>query len=282
MDYLPVFLDLRGRTVLIDGGGRAAARRTQRAHSAGAQVLVLDPAPSGELERLITGGDSRMTLERRLATDADVARSFVVYGASEDDERNERLFAWSREHEVLCNVADETEKCDFISPSIVDRSPVVVAISTGGAAPVIARTLRARLETILPPAYGRLTAFAGRFRDRIHTAISSSRERRHFWEHLIDGPAGDLFLAGDEAGATARLEDDLDLASRGKTPPKGEVYLIGAGPGDPDLLTFQALRLMQRADVVLYDRLVGEDIMTLVRRDAERIYVGKHPKEHTM
>jgi len=281
MDYLPIFLDVRGAQVLVDGGGTAAARRIERALSAGARVLALDPAPEDEILSLVRAAPDGLTFEARLPTEADVAASRVVYGASEDPERERRLYDWSRAAKVLCNIADVTEYCDFITPSIVDRAPVVVAISTGGAAPVIARTLRARLETSLPPAYGRLTAFVGQFREKIAETITAGRERRHFWERLIDGPVGDLFLAGDEAGAVARFEDDLAAASSSKKP-MGEVYLVGSGPGDPDLLTFRALRLMQRADVVLYDRLVSDDIMALVRRDAKRIYVGKLPKEHTM
>lgn len=282
MDNLPIFLTVRDRQVLVDGGGTGAARRVERALAAGAQVLALDPAPGEELQRLVAAAPPGLHFEARHPTYDDVAASLLVYGASDDEERDQRLFDWSRRARVLCNIADVTEKCDFVTPSIVDRSPVVVAISTGGAAPVIARTLRARIETMLSPAYGRLTAFVGDFRDRIAVSIRGPRERRHFWERMIDGPVGDLFLAGDEAGAVARFEADLSIAASGKEPPMGEVYLVGAGPGDPDLLTFRALRLMQRADVVLYDRLISDEILSLVRRDAERIYVGKLPKEHTM
>jgi uroporphyrin-III C-methyltransferase/precorrin-2 dehydrogenase/sirohydrochlorin ferrochelatase len=282
MDYLPLFLDVRGRQVLVDGGGTAAARRVERALSAGARVLALDPAPEDELARLAEAAPEGLAFERRLPTRDDVAASTVVYGASEDEARDDRLFRWSRELRVLCNIADVPEKCDFITPSIVDRSPVVVAISTGGAAPIIARALRARIETMLPPVYGRLTGFFGGLRDRVAGAIENGRERRHFWERAIEGPAGDLFVAGDEAAALARFEQDLDRFRAGDRTTMGEVYLVGAGPGDPDLLTFRALRLMQRADVVLYDRLVGEEILALVRRDAERIYVGKLPQSHTM
>ena len=282
MDYLPIFLDVRDRQVLVDGGGTAAARRVERALSTGARVLALDPDPEDELLRIVSAGPQGLTYEKRVPIRDDIAASAVVYGASEDETRDERLYRWSRETGALCNIADVTEKCDFITPSIVDRSPVVVAISTGGAAPVIARMLRARLETMLAPAYGQLTAFVGQFRDRIAAAIGNGRDRRHFWERMIDGPVGDLYLAGDEAGAVARFEDDLAKTSAGGDAPMGEVYLVGAGPGDPDLLTFRALRLMQRADVVLYDRLIGDEILSLVRRDAERIYVGKLPKEHTM
>jgi uroporphyrin-III C-methyltransferase/precorrin-2 dehydrogenase/sirohydrochlorin ferrochelatase len=281
MDYLPIFLDVRGHQVLVDGGTTAAARRIERALSAGARVLSTDPDPGEEVRRFVDAPPEGFSFAPRLPTRADVEASRIVYGASEEHERDTNLFHWCRAARVMCNIADVTEYCDFITPSIVDRAPVVVAISTGGAAPVIARTLRARLETSLPPAYGRLTAFIGQFRDRIAEKIGAGRERRHFWERMIDGPVGDLVLAGDEAGAVARFEADLEAAAASK-PPMGEVYLVGSGPGDPDLLTFRALRLMQRADVVLYDRLVSDDIMALVRRDARRIYVGKLPKEHTM
>lgn len=245
-------------------------------------MLALDPEPEEDLSHIVAAHPDGLTFEYRLPTREDVAASFVVYGASEDEARDQRLYDWSRELKVLCNIADVTDKCDFISPSIVDRSPIVVAVSTGGAAPVIARTLRARIETMLAPGYGRLAAFVAGFREQIAAAVADGRERRHFWERMIDGPVGDLYLAGDEDGAIARLKSDLRYARKGSFPSLGEVYLVGAGPGDPDLLTFSALRLMQRADVVLYDRLIGEEILSLVRRDAERIYVGKLPKDHTM
>ena len=281
MDNLPIFLTVKDKQVLVDGGDTVAARRVERALSAGARVLSLDPEPGEELLRIIEDAPDALTFEARLPTEEDVAGSVVVYGASEDETRDARLYDWSRTHKVLCNIADMPDKCDFITPSIVDRSPIVVAISTGGAAPVIARTLRARIETSLTPLYGQLATFVGGFRDQIASVIKGGRERRHFWERMIDGPAGDLYLAGDADGATQRINDDLALAAK-DTQPMGEVYLVGAGPGDPDLLTFRALRLMQRADVVLYDRLIGDDILSLVRRDAERIYVGKLPQEHTM
>lgn len=212
MDNLPIFLTVRGQQVLVDGGGTVAVRRVERALSAGARVLSLDPAPEEELLRLVASAPAGLTFEQRVTEREDVAASAVVYGASEDDARDTRLYDWSREFKVLCNIADMPEKCDFITPSVVDRSPIVVAISTGGAAPVIARILRARIETMLSPAYGRLAAFVGGFRDQIASVIKGGRERRHFWERMIDGPAGDLYLSGDEAGATARIEADLERA----------------------------------------------------------------------
>jgi uroporphyrin-III C-methyltransferase/precorrin-2 dehydrogenase/sirohydrochlorin ferrochelatase len=175
------------------------------------------------------------------------------------------------------------ELCDFTMPSIVDRSPVVIAISTAGTSPILGRMIKARLETLLPAAYGRVADFVGRYRKKVGAALDDFQQRRRFWERILDGPVFDLVLAGHDAEAVAEFDAQLEAAARGaEHRQQGEVYLVGAGPGDPDLLTFKALRLMQRADVVLYDRLIGKGILNLVRRDAERIYVGKLPQEHTM
>ena len=281
MDYLPIFLDIQNRRVIVEGGGTVAARRVERALDAGAIVDLFNTDLSDEFRELL--GHPNLTHHARTATHDDLKGAAVAYGASEDPERDAALFKAAREHGVLCNVADVAEYCDFITPSVVDRSPLVVAISSGGAAPVIARILRARIESVLPPAYGRLAGLVGRFRAHVSEGIRKSLDRRRFWEGMIEGPVGDLFLSGAVKSAEKHLMAEIDAASR-KAPgrPVGEVYLVGAGPGDPDLLTFRALRLMQRADVVLYDRLVGKDILNLMRRDAERIYVGKLPKHHTM
>lgn len=282
MDHLPVFLTVEDRVVVVDGGGTVAARRVERALSAGARVIACDPAPEEELQTLIDAGHENLVFRARVADREDLREAVVVYGASEVEQRDEHVREWADEFGVLCNIADAPEMCDFITPSIVDRSPVVVAISTGGTAPVIARTLRARIETMLMPSYGQLAEYVGGFRERIAAKIRDGRERRHFWEQMIDGPVGDLFLAGQPEKAERRFENELEAEARGDGSRVGEVYLVGAGPGDPDLLTFKALRLMQRADVVLYDRLIGDEILALTRRDAERIFVGKMPKAHTM
>ena len=175
------------------------------------------------------------------------------------------------------------ELCDFTMPSIVDRSPVVIAVSTAGTSPILGRMIKARLETLLPASYGLVAAFVGRYRKKVGGVLKDFRQRRRFWERILDGPVVDLVLAGHDAEAVAEFDAQLAAAARGaEHRQQGEVYLVGAGPGDPDLLTFKALRLMQRADVVLYDRLIGKGILNLVRRDAERIYVGKLPQEHTV
>ncbi len=279
MEYLPIFLDIRGKKVVVDGGTTVAARRVERALAAGAQVHLFDPAPSDEFRELLA--HENLTHHERPVRPEDLEGAAVAWGAAEDEARDATLNEAARQHGVLCNVADVPEYCDFITPSVVDRSPLVVAISTAGAAPVIARILRARIESLLPPAYGRLASFMGAFREKVAARFADSRLRRRFWERMIDGPAGDLFLSGDADGARAHILAELD-DEEDPGFARGEVYLVGAGPGDPDLLTFRALRLMQRCDVVLYDRLLGKDILELVRRDAERIYVGKLPSRHTL
>ncbi len=280
MDFLPIFLDLKGKKVVVDGGTTVAARRVERALAAGAKVHLFDPAPGDEFRELLAHQD--LTHHARPVSADDVRGAVVAYGASEDAARDRLLFEAARAHGVLANVADVAEYCDFITPSVVDRSPLVVAISSAGTAPVIARILRARIESLLPPAYGRMAGFMGQFRDKVLETVRTSRLRRRFWEQMIDGTAGDLFLAGDTEGASKHIMATLEKGGEEPTFARGEVYLVGGGPGDPDLLTFRALRLMQRADVVLYDRLVGKGILELVRRDAERIYVGKLPDRHTL
>jgi len=184
---------------------------------------------------------------------------------------------------VPVNVVDRPELCDFILPAVVDRSPLLIAVSSGGAAPLLTRILKARFETMIPASYGRLAQFAGSYRDRVRATVSRAESRLRFWDRLFDGPIAESLFSGQEEQAASLMETMLSEAANGEnTGNDGEVFLVGAGPGDPDLLTFRALRLMQKADVVLYDRLIGDGILNLVRRDAERIYVGKLPKDHTV
>ncbi len=276
MEYLPIFLDIKGKRIIVDGGDTVAARRVERALSAGAMVEVFDPEPGDELRALF--GHENLTHHSRVPNAEDFQGCFIAYGASEEPERDQLLAEAGRAAGALINVADVRRYCDFITPSVVERTPVTIAISTGGAAPVIARNLRARIEAMLPDGYGRLAAFTAQFRQKIADRISDGRGRRRFWENMIEGRAGDAFLAGREGDAVAQIEADLQTSG----PVTGEVWLVGAGPGDPDLLTFKALRLMQHADVVLYDRLVGPGILELARRDARRINVGKSPGNHAL
>ena len=281
MDHLPVFLDVKGRKIVVCGEETIAARRVEASLRTGANVHLFADNPGSEFHRHLH--HENLTHHKRRATAADMNGALIAYGASQDAQENEQLYHLAKANNVLANVADVTGFCDFITPSVIDRSPLVVAISSSGNAPILARILRARIESMLPATYGKLAKFAGGFRHTVMKNLKKPESRRNFWEHVIDGSIGDLFMAGDEDRAAEKLLLELDEAANEKEIAKGgAVFLVGAGPGDPDLLTFRALRLMQRADVVVYDRLIGDDIMNFVRRDAERIYVGKMPNQHTM
>ena len=281
MDHLPIFLDVKGKKIIVDGGETIAARRVERALDAGAIVHVFAEELGDEFRPFLN--NPSLHHHTRRPAQRDFVGASVAYGTTEIPDRDESLYNMANDMHVLANVADNIPYCDFITPSIIDRSPIVIAISSGGNAPIMARILRARIEAILPASYGRLAAWVGSMRDKVMDKITEPKARRQFWEHTIDGSVADFFLAGNTDEAAARFDETLEIAAKGQTiQPLGEVYLVGAGPGDPDLLTFRALHLMQRADVVLYDRLIGKDVMNLVRRDAERIYVGKKAKDHTM
>lgn len=281
MDHLPVFFDVKNKYVLVAGGGTSAARKSEMALRAGAHVKLFAPSLSDEFIDL--EAHENLTHETRDATAADFADCVLAYGASGDDAVDKQVYALAKAARVPVNLPDQIPFCDFITPAVLDRSPIVVGISSGGASPILARAIRARLETLIPASFGKLAQFVGSFRDEVAKRLPNGRDRLRFWERATEGTAADLLLAGNEEAAKTQLLKELDdavSATSGK--PLGEVYLVGAGPGDPDLLTFRALRLMQRADVVLYDRLIGDDVMNLVRRDAERIYVGKLPQQHTL
>ena len=281
MDHLPIFLDLKGKKVIVTGGTTVAARRVEMALRAGAEVEVFAAKLGGEFDEF--SGNPKFKHSTTDVVANDLTDCLIAYGGMEDEATDQALADMARAAGVLVNVADVPENCDFITPSIVDRDPLVIAVSTGGASPILARTIRARLEVMLPATYGELTKFVGSFRDEAMKNLKAGSARLRFWEAVTTGPVTDLFLAGDVKGATEQLKAELAAAVAGKERPKlGEVYLVGGGPGDPDLLTFRALRLMQLCDVVVYDRLIGDGIMNLVRRDAERIYVGKLPQQHTV
>jgi uroporphyrin-III C-methyltransferase / precorrin-2 dehydrogenase / sirohydrochlorin ferrochelatase len=281
MQHLPIFLDLIGKPVVVVGGGAAAARRADYLIGAGARVTTFASTLSDDFRAVRHSPNFRH--EARDPDAADFSGGELCFIAAEDEPLTLAARAAAERVGALVNVADRPELCDFIMPSIVDRSPLIIAISTGGGSPILGRMLRARLESLIPASYGRLVRLAMSLRERAAEAIPSPTMRRRFWEDALEGPIGELALAGDDRGAEARLERAIEQAARKRAEaPRGEVYLVGAGPGDPDLLTFRALRLMQKADVVLYDRLTDEAVMNLVRREAERIYVGKQPEDHEL
>lgn len=279
MDTLPVFLRVQGKRAAVVGGGSAAARRAETLIRAGAKVTVFATALDDEFRAL---RDARFAHVAREPTLEDIEACALCYVASGDGEADARIGAAIRGAGALINVADQPELCDFIAPSIVDRSPLVIAISTGGASPMLGRLIRARLESTIPAAYGRLAAFVGRARGAVGARLATTQARRRFWERVLEGPIAEMVLANNEAEADAALIGEIEREAAGQVAPSGEVYLVGAGPGDADLLTFRALRLMQKADVVLYDRLVSPGVVDLVRREAERIYVGKRRNDHAL
>lgn len=281
MDYLPAFLSMTGKRAAVVGGGSAAARRVETLARAGARVTVFASQLGDEFHILRDAAAFDHVASE--PTRADLAGCVVCYVATGDDAADERAFAAIRGSRALVNVADRPDLCDFIAPSVVDRSPLVIAISTGGASPMLGRMLKARLESTIPAAYGRLAAFMGKSRALIGANLPTIQARRRFWERVLEGPIAEMVLADNEGLAEVAMASEIEReATGGDIAPSGEVYLVGAGPGDPDLLTFRALRLMQKADVVLYDRLVSPGIVDLVRREAERIYVGKRRNDHTL
>ncbi len=277
MNYLPLFMDLRGRPVLLVGGGEMAAAKARMLVKAGADLVVVAPRLERELDELVQAGGARHIA--RPFRQADVADSALVYSATGDAAIDEHVAATARAAGVAVNVVDRQDLCDFITPAIVDRDPVVVGISTGGAAPVLARRLRASIEALLPARLGKLALFANDFRAAVKSKLESGAGRRRFWERFFDGPIADAFLGGDERTARRAALEAVNRPA--EAPEVGTVHIVGAGPGDPDLLTMRAFRLLSHADLVIHDRLIGPDILDYVRRDAERLYVGKSRGNHS-
>jgi uroporphyrin-III C-methyltransferase/precorrin-2 dehydrogenase/sirohydrochlorin ferrochelatase len=275
MDFLPIFLNLRQQTCLVVGGGATATRKVELLLQAQATVRVVAPHLSATLTQWVNAGQ----IGHRAGTfhADDLQGCSLVIAATNVKTVNAEVSHLAKARLIPVNVVDQPELCSFIMPSIIDRSPVQIAISTGGASPVLARLLRAKLEALIPAAYGRLATFIASFRDKVKNQLAA-HQRRGFWETVLQGSIAEMLLSGHTQAATEALEKLLQNQSA--QPKFGEVYLVGAGPGDPDLLTFRALRLMQQADVVLYDRLVSDEVINLVRRDAEKIYVGKQPTHH--
>ncbi|PYC20998.1 siroheme synthase CysG [Aquipseudomonas alcaligenes] len=275
MDFLPLFHKLQGRVVLVVGGGEVALRKARLLSDAGGQLRVVAPEVRGELTAL--AGEGRVHL--RGYDSADLQGVALVIAATDDEPLNARISAEAQALGIPVNVVDAPALCSVIFPAIVDRSPLIVAVTSGGDAPVLARLIRAKIETWIPSTYGQLASLAKKFRERVKQLFPDVQQRRVFWEDVFQGQIAESVFAG-KLGEGERL---LEAKIAGAAPRAlGEVYLVGAGPGDPDLLTFRALRLMQQADVVLYDRLVAPAIIELCRRDAERIYVGKRRAEHAV
>jgi len=271
MRYLPIFYDITRGPALVVGAGDVALRKIETLGKANGDIQVVAKTAIPAVTALAR--DGKIDLRLRAFTAADLDDAVIVIAATADDGLNAIIAELANKRRIPVNVVDNPALCSFIMPSVVDRSPVVVAVSTGGAAPVLARLLRARLETLIPASYGHLATLMRDFRGRVREKIPHGRARRRFWENAVTGSVAERIFEGKHRAALSALERLLDSSVGDE--PRGEVYLVGGGPGDPDLLTFRALRLMQQADVVVYDRLVADSIVALCRKDADRIFVGK-------
>lgn len=278
MDYFPLFLNLKNQPCLVVGAGEVAARKIELLGRAGARITVVSKTFGVSVQNLQATLGLRLIQKRFSAEDLTGMR--LVVSATNDRACNEQVAAAADQQHIPVNVVDNPDLCSFIFPAIVDRSPLIAAVSSGGASPVLARLMRAKIESMIPAAYGRLAQFAEDFRLLVKQRIQAPSQRRIFWENILHGRVAELVFSGKIDEAEQEFKTQLQHAEQ--TVPKGEVYLIGAGPGDPDLLTFRALRLLQQADVVVYDRLVSPSILEMARRDAEKIYVGKQRSNHSL
>ena len=278
MEFLPIFLDIKDKRCVVVGGGEVALRKVTSLLRSGARVALVSPQLSTSLENLRQDGE--IDHLAREFQDGDLEGAHLVIAATDDGVVNRQVSELAKARRIPVNVVDQPALCSFLMPSVIDRSPVIIAVSTGGSSPVLARLIRTRLESLIPAAYGRLAELANRFRDKVKASFRRPEDRRLFWDKILQGGVAERVFTGHLEEAETILERELAAADPEKN--IGEVYLVGAGPGDPDLLTFRALRLMQQAEVVVYDRLVAKPILEMTRRDAQRIYVGKERDKHTM
>jgi len=278
--YFAAFLDLRGKRGIVVGGGAVAAQKAEALLRSGVQLTVVAPELDARLAELTLVGALRHEAKR--FQPGDLVGAEIVIAATDDPAVNEAVSAAAKALRVPVNVADNAALSTFIMPSVIDRAPLQIAISTGGASPVLARKIRSMIESLLPFAYGRLAALAARFRAASKRRYPDPAARRRFWEDVMDGTVGEMVLAGREPQAVDALEGMLGGDAARTEASAGMVSLVGGGPGDPGLLTLRALQVMQRADIVLYDHLVAKAILDLARREAERVYVGKQADNHAL
>lgn len=278
MDFFPIFLNIRDRKCLVVGGGEIAARKVELLLKANALVTVISPTLGETLEAL--SSQSQISYIRDIFYPKYLTNYTLVISATNNHQVNQQVWEEAIKANIPVNVVDNLSLCSFIMPAIIDRSPVVIAISSSGKSPVLVRMLRTRLETLIPSAYGKLAQYLGEFRDLVKQHFILPEQRRFFWEKLLQSPFVEMVLSGKDQAAQQYFIKSIE--NDPKDLPQGEVYLVGAGPGNPDLLTLRALQLMQQADVIVYDRLVSKSIMDLTRRDATRIYAGKERNNHTL
>jgi uroporphyrin-III C-methyltransferase/precorrin-2 dehydrogenase/sirohydrochlorin ferrochelatase len=276
MDLLPIFINIKNKKCVVVGGGEVAFRKATLLLRAGADLNIVAPVLSDELRKLCVDTDCAITA--REFEEADINNAILVVAATDDLKTNERVSVIASKLNIPVNVVDQPHLCSFIMPSIVDRSPIVVAISSGGSSPILTRKLKELNEAMIPGRIDKLAELLGSFRGRVKNEINDFSARIRFWENVLDSEIPELVYNGQDDEARSALDNWLTNPQNDRV--GGEVYLVGAGPGDPDLLTLRALRLMYKADVVLYDRLVSPEVLLKLRPDAQKIYVGKRSADH--
>lgn len=279
MDLLPIFLNIRDRNCVVVGGGNVAFRKASFLLRAGAKLEIIASEVCAELKSL-AAEQHNIVIQEKPFTEADLRGAVLVVAATDNLDINERVSKAANAANIPVNVVDQPELCSFIMPSVVDRSPVVIAISSSGNSPVLTRKVKELNEVMIPSRIDRLAKLLGSYREKVKERIANFSDRIHFWETVLDSNVPELVYNGNDGQAVIELEKQLEHPNKKSS--MGEVYLVGAGPGDPDLLTLRSLRLMHKADVVLYDRLVSPEILLKVRPDAEKIYVGKQRADHAV
>ncbi|MAC71157.1 MAG: siroheme synthase, partial [Gammaproteobacteria bacterium] len=278
MEFLPVFLNIRDRKCVIVGGGEVAVRKARLLSRAEAKLHIIAPQLNTEMQSLCKAQAAVVTIGT--FEPSQLAGAVLAIAATDDIKTNIAVSVAAKEFNIPVNVVDEPEYSTFITPAVVDRSPLVIAISSSGSSPILTRQVKALNETMLPSRMAELATLLREFREPVQESLTNFEDRVKFWEDVLDSEIPELVYSGQLEQGRDKLA--ARLTSKTAIDAIGEVYLVGAGPGDPDLLTLRALRLIHKADIVLYDRLVSDEIMLRIRPDAERIHVGKARSEHSV
>ena len=279
MSYLPLFIETTGKKCLIVGGGKVASRKLIPILKAKMKVTLISPEIIEEIELNFHKNNNLKIIKRKFEPE-DIKDQFLIIAATNEKTTNQKIAKLSKDNNILVNMAEDSLSGNTLIPSVVDRDPIKIAVSSGAASPILTRLVKTKLETVIPYSFSKLADIMMEYRDVVKKNFLKISDRRKFWEVFLDGPVSEMVLSGHIDKAKKALDESLkENKFLEKT---GEVYLVGAGPGDPELLSFKALRLMQKADIVIYDRLVSRPIMNLIRQDAEKIYVGKQRADHAM
>ena len=279
MSYLPLFIETTGKKCLIVGGGKVASRKLIPILKAKMKVTLISPEVIEEIELNFHKNKNLKIIKRKFKPE-DIEDQFLIIAATNEKTTNQKIAKLSKDNNILVNMAEDSLSGNTLIPSVVDRDPIKIAVSSGAASPILTRLVKTKLETVIPYSFSKLADIMMEYRDVVKKNFLKISDRRKFWEVFLDGPVSEMVLSGHIDKAKKALDESLkENKFLEKT---GEVYLVGAGPGDPELLSFKALRLMQKADIVIYDRLVSRPIMNLIRQDAEKIYVGKQRADHAM